>query len=102
QSTDAMGRFTYDQVKEPYVVVVRHPSGYAEVSDEQFKKDKGQIWLKPFGRVEGTLYRGPDPQPGQKVVLFRYIPAGGWEAEQINQERFVTTDQQGHFVFDNV
>jgi hypothetical protein len=102
QSADAAGRFTYDGVKEPWVLVVRHPSGYAEVSHEDFKKANGQVWLKAWGRVDGTLYRGPEPQPAQKVVLFRGVRAGGWDADNIRHERFTTTDPQGKFDFENV
>jgi RNA polymerase sigma factor (sigma-70 family) len=102
QTTDAMGRFTYDGVKEPWVLVVRHPSGYAEVSDEQFKKSKGQVWVKPYGKVEGTLLKGAQPQALQKVMLFRYQRGGGWDEDQIRHDRFVTTDDQGKFVFENV
>ena len=102
QSADGMGRFKYDGVKEPWVLVVRHPSGYAEVSHEDFKKAGGQVWLKAWGRVEGTLYRGPDPQPAQKVVLFRAVRGGGWDADNIRQERSTMTDPTGKFVFENV
>jgi RNA polymerase sigma factor (sigma-70 family) len=102
QSTDANGGFAYAGVGEPYLIVVRHPSGYAELPTAEFKKSNGQVWLKPWGRIEGTLYRGAQPQPGEKVVLFRYARAGAWDVEQVRQQRETTTDADGHFVFENV
>jgi hypothetical protein len=101
QITDLAGKFTYPDVKEPWVVVVRHPSGYAEVSHEDFKKSNGQVWLKAYGRVEGTLFKGAQPQAAQRVALFRYVRAGGWEEDQIRHDRSVTSDDQGKFVFEN-
>jgi RNA polymerase sigma factor (sigma-70 family) len=102
QTADATGHFTYGGVREPFVVVVRHPSGFIQLTDEEFKKTNGQIWLQPWGRVEGRVLVGDKPQAGQKVSLFRSGSADEWDVLQVQHAREAKTDAQGKFVFDNV
>jgi RNA polymerase sigma factor (sigma-70 family) len=102
QTADATGHFTYGGIREPFILVVRHPSGFIQLSDEEFKKTNGQIWLQPWGKVEGRVLIGDKPQAGEKITLFRSGSGEDWEAMQVQHSRETRTDANGKFVFDNV
>jgi hypothetical protein len=90
-------------LKEPWTLVARHDTGYAEIPHDQFKKlSGGDVYLQPWGKVEGTLRVGAKPQVNQKIVLFRTGSRDDWQAMRIRHTRDVTTDPEGHFVFDRV
>jgi RNA polymerase sigma factor (sigma-70 family) len=102
QSADASGHFTYGGISEPWIVVVRHPSGFLQLTHEEYKAAKGQLWLQPWGRVEGRLMVGDQPQANQKVQLFRSGSRDEWDKLQVQHSRETKTDANGKFVFDNV
>jgi RNA polymerase sigma factor (sigma-70 family) len=102
QVADGSGHFSYAGLREPWVLVVRHPSGYTEMTHEEFKDAKGQVWLRPWGRVEGRLLVGAQPQAGQKVTLARTGSREEWDRLQVRHHRETKTDADGKFVFENV
>jgi RNA polymerase sigma factor (sigma-70 family) len=103
QSADANGHFTFGGLREPWILVARHPSGYLQLSSDQFKKLAGaDIMLQPWGRVEGRLLVGTQPQVGQKIELYRSGSQDDWEAMHIHHNLNTTTDADGQFVFEHV
>ena len=102
QVADGSGQFSYGGLREPWILVVRHPSGYIELTHDEFKEVKGQVWLRPWGRVEGRLLVGDKPQAGQKVTLSRTGSREEWDRMQIRHHREIKTDADGKFVFENV
>jgi RNA polymerase sigma factor (sigma-70 family) len=102
QAADAAGHFSFSGLKEPWILVARHASGYVEISAAEFKQNQGQIVLQPWGKVEGRLLVGDQPQPGQKVRLFRSGSADNWVATHLRHERMATTDSGGRFAFERV
>ena len=103
KSADTSGRFTFNNIREPWRLVARTVAGYAEVSNDDFKANNGQVILKPWGKVEGRLVIGTNPQPNQKIYLERIGPArrlGG--AMSIYHSLFVMTDKDGKFTFNAV
>jgi RNA polymerase sigma factor (sigma-70 family) len=102
QTADASGHFSFNGLKEPWILVARHASGYVQVPAAEFKKNPGQIILQPWGKVEGRLLVGDQPQVGQKIHLFRSGTADDWEAMHVRHDRTATTDAGGRFSFDRV
>jgi RNA polymerase sigma factor (sigma-70 family) len=102
QVADPAGHFSYGGLREPWILVVRHPSGYVEMTNEEFKEAKGHVWLRPWGRIEGRLLVGDKPQAGQKVTLSRTGSREEWDRMQVRHHREVTTGPDGRFVFENV
>jgi len=102
QTADANGKFTYADVREPWRLVARTPAGYAEISSEDFKKNKGEVILQPWGKVEGTLLVGTKPQPGEKLTLGRIGSQDDWIANKIQHSLPAITDKDGKFVFNAV
>ncbi|HEY7120383.1 MAG TPA: redoxin domain-containing protein, partial [Tepidisphaeraceae bacterium] len=104
QTTDASGKFSFTGLKEPWVLVARHDTGYLQMTHEEYKKNKqgADLYLQAWGKVEGYLRVGSKPQPNQKVVLFRSGTRDEWMAMRITHNRTARTDADGKFVFENV
>jgi RNA polymerase sigma factor (sigma-70 family) len=102
QLADSMGRFTFPGVREPWVLVARTPAGFAQVTNEEFKQSKGEVVLKPWGKVEGRLMVADKPKPGEKVNLFRSGSQDDWVAMKIQHSLPAITDKDGKFVFNAV
>jgi RNA polymerase sigma factor (sigma-70 family) len=99
---DAQGRCLLAGTAEPWVLVIRHPGGFAQVTPEQFKAAKGEVLLRAWGRVEGQLLVGAQPQAGWSVFMGRLGSVEEWDISKIGVNTYATTDDQGRFVFDNV
>jgi len=57
-ATDTQGWFRFaDKASEPFYVLAAHEGGFALVSGKEFK-DKQEVRLKRWGRIEGRLARG--------------------------------------------
>lgn len=102
QSTDSAGKFTFPNVHEPWVLVARTPEGFAQISNDDFKKNNGQVMLQPWGKVEGKLLVGSKPQPREKINLQRIGSRDDWVAMRVLHSLVATTDKDGTFVFNAV
>ncbi|MDB5319270.1 MAG: hypothetical protein JWN40_901 [Phycisphaerales bacterium] len=103
-STEAQGYFTFPAppAGQPWMLVARHPSGYAEITHEEFAKLKGQVTLRAWGAVEGQLLIGATPQPKTKVMLDRTGSQDEWVPMQVRHSQETITDAQGRFSFKQV
>jgi AhpC/TSA family protein len=103
-ATEAEGYFTFPAPPEraQWMLVARHPTGYAEISHDQFAKLGGRITLQAWGAVEGQLLVGAKPQPNVKVVLDRSGTQDDWVAMQVRHSRETVTDALGHYSFKEV
>ena len=65
-STDSAGHFKLSDVQPPYVIVVLHDKGYAEILSDQIT-DNFPIQLQPWARIEGRLFIGDKPAVNETV-----------------------------------
>jgi hypothetical protein len=103
-ATEAQGYFTFPAppAGQPWMLVARHASGYAEITHEEFAKLKGQVTLRAWGAVEGQLMIGATPQPKMKVLLDRSGSQDEWIPMQVRHHQEAVTDAQGRFSFKRV
>ncbi len=104
RATDAEGYFTFPAPPDgaQWMLVARHPTGYAEITPDEFAKLKGRITLRAWGAVEGQLLIGATPQPKTKIMLDRTGSQDEWVPMQVRHSRETVTDAQGRFSFQQV
>src|SRR5581483_8741286 len=95
----ADGRLPFTSTTQPCLVVVIHPTGYAQFDYPPV----AQVRLQPWGRIEGRYLVGDKPDTGEKVITWttrpeEYDPRGA-SATFIAR---ATADQQGRFVLPRV
>jgi beta-lactamase regulating signal transducer with metallopeptidase domain len=100
------GRFSFPPQRDPYVLVVLHDRGYAEVEGETGPRD---IAVQPWARVEGTLRTGSRPGANEEIRLDAHAIRGGRgvtplqrASERVFLHYGVKSDREGRFVFDRV
>ena len=101
------GRFSLPAQREPYILVVLHDQGFAQVEGQQDTKD---IAIRPWARAEGTLLIGDQPGAKEAITLDFGEPPSRREdlspiqriAERIYFDYKTQTDAEGRFVFENV
>jgi len=103
-ATDTEGHFTFPAPPpgSEWMLVARHPSGYAEIAQDQFAKLKGQVALQAWGAVEGQLLVGAKPQANTKVALARTGSQDEWIAMQVRHYQEMVTDAEGRYSFKEV
>jgi peroxiredoxin len=94
---DKSGNYQVAKPDGDYVVVVRSPQGYAEVSSQKLAGG-GDIKLQPWGRIEGVVKAGNNLIPRARVHLWRI----GENDEAVHHETDIAADAQGKFVFPQV
>jgi beta-lactamase regulating signal transducer with metallopeptidase domain/thiol-disulfide isomerase/thioredoxin len=102
--TDADGKFAFppQESSGSYAVIALHDAGYAELTRAEFEKSP-ELRLIPWGRVEGRVLRGTQPDANCEVSLW---PKGRMNGE-IHRTVFsfgytLRTDEHGAFSFDRV
>ena len=82
----------------PWVLVVAHDSGYAEVLSTDLAKSPN-IRLRPWGRVEGEFAINGKPVANQAI----YVGAGRGDVPVVlSYDYSVTTDAAGRFSLDRI
>lgn len=99
-TTDAEGRFTFPPQAERFTLLVLHQRGFAEVSRTEFAAS-GQITIRPWARVEGTVRIGDRPGARQSVML-RFFPSIRPAARLIQFNYNARSDAEGKFTFERV
>jgi uncharacterized GH25 family protein len=102
QETDASGRFHFAPQEPPFLMLILHSSGYAQFEPARESKRR-IINLDPWSRVEGTFRIGKQPQANVELWINHF--SGTFFNERgpkIFFEYEVTTNADGHFVFDRV
>ncbi len=109
--TDEQGHFTLpptdpeemeEETDPDFKLFVMHPSGFAEISKEDFQKENQTIRLEKWGRVEGTLQLGSQPGKDKQVNLQINQENVDWRKPRAFFDYRATTDSQGRFTFGNV
>ena len=67
-TTAGDGAFRLPSEVDPWVLVVAHDSGYAEVTAAEFAKSS-TVRLKPWGRIEGEFVVDGKPVAGQAIHI---------------------------------
>ena len=104
--TDNEGRFTLPlgeeaTEEENYKLFILHPSGFAEISKEEFESQNAPIILAKWSRVEGTVHVGA--QPGRRVELnLRPREESDWNQPHAWFDYRSMSDNEGKFAFENV
>lgn len=113
--TDEHGRFVMPAEIDPWVVVVAHEAGYAEVSsvnqsltrktpvdqdkvEDKPKEDTAVIDLQPWGHVKGRVLMGDRPVVGAKYWVY---PARNDDVH-VQASHNVVTDAEGRFVIEQI
>jgi peroxiredoxin len=96
--TSDEGKFEFVPQVEAFLIVAAGPAGYAEVTQEQFKKST-EIKLLPWGRVEGKLLMGSKPGANQNVTMSLNRPYEE-KAPRFWIQYDTNTDKDGNFVFE--
>jgi RNA polymerase sigma factor (sigma-70 family) len=100
---DSSGKFTVAKPAEPpYMLVVRSPAGYAELSWKALQAAGADVTLQPWGRIEGIAREGDKPLAKTIVRLWRVQSGSDPNERLIHHETEVTTDAAGKFVFPRV
>lgn len=88
------GSFRLSTEIDSWILVVCHPSGYAEVTPAEFAKSQ-TIKLLPWGRLEGDFVVAGKPVADQKIDV-----GGGRGGDEVNLDysNDVTTNAEGKFV----
>jgi protocatechuate 3,4-dioxygenase beta subunit/peroxiredoxin len=96
----ADGKFVLNPEAEPFRIVAVHESGYAEVSQEEFKVSP-EIKLTPWSRVEGQFMLGTKPAAGARISMYhqRSYEEG---KPQIYHNYNAMADEQGRFKVEKV
>jgi len=101
--TGGDGSFKLSLPDKPFLLVVTHDDGFAEIPSETTKFPI-EIVLQPWGRVEGDAFLGPNPLRGQTISYrTEKAPRVNMTKPQVEyQTSPVQTDDKGHFVLDHV
>lgn len=101
QVTDAQGRFKLRPNVNPGRVVAVSEGGYGEAPWAQFQQEPVVV-LRPWGRIEGTIYSKGKPIAGRKVLLTLQRP-GSFDNFHTDFSSYqATSDEQGKFVIEQV
>jgi thiol-disulfide isomerase/thioredoxin len=98
--TGADGHFSFPAQTDPYMLVVLHDEGYAEITAEELAAEPN-VAIQPWGRVEGVLRIGSQPGAGENMHLYYPRPYEP-NAPRIDHHYDAVTDDQGNFVFERV
>ena len=101
QVTDAQGRFKLRPTVSPGRVVAASDTGYAQLPWAQFQQEPTLV-LRPWGRIEGTIFSKGKPIAGRKVLLTVQQP-GTFDNFHTDFSAYqATSDEQGKFAIERV
>jgi uncharacterized GH25 family protein len=102
--TDSEGKFTFQPRLDVTGIVVRHPSGFADVSIATLAANRSAVTLQPWGRIEGRLQSLDQPVANVTVRLqSMYSPApSALQLSSVSLNYETRTDAQGQFAFATV
>lgn len=95
------GGFSLSPQIDPFVLVVLHDAGFAQVSGEQFQQSP-QIALQPWAKVEGIVKIGAKPAAGTTVAGCLISERLDSQRPRIYQWIETKTNVQGRFRIDRV
>lgn len=96
-TTDGRGRFHLPPDDTITRVVAAHPEGFAIVPVSALSTQP-EVWLQPWGRLEGTWRSGDQPVAGRELALGHWaLYEAGLKLD--SKAYLVKTDREGRFVF---
>jgi hypothetical protein len=99
--TDEAGKFTLPPQDGKFLIGAVHDQGYAVINGDQ--RGDGTIRLMPWGRIEGMLRKGANPEPNVELRLESQRPyLRGEPAIYFDSMKTLKTDAQGHFAIERV
>ncbi|WP_339731059.1 carboxypeptidase regulatory-like domain-containing protein [uncultured Gimesia sp.] len=100
--SDAAGYFHIPPRNDPFQLVILHSAGFAHLKSDE-SPIPNPVELTPWARLEGTFRVGKQVAPHVRLTLFyNGINTFNDEGPHIFTGNEVTTDENGHFVFDRV
>jgi RNA polymerase sigma factor (sigma-70 family) len=99
--TDKEGKFSFAAPGPDWHVVAVSPDGFADVEPEELAASP-LVFLKKWGRVEGTLYAATKPLPKEQMRIGVWGSANDPRANCVTNQTVIKTDKDGHFVLDRV
>ena len=96
------GSFRFPPLRESFLLLAIHDSGYALVTDEELKTNS-VMRLQPWAAVEGVVKAGTKPAAKQAVGLSR-ATRDGYDPKmpQVSAYYHVEADENGRFRFERV
>ena len=101
--TDSNGRFSFPASPENRAVIAIHDLGYGELTVTELSSG-GEMRVRPWARVEGTLRKATKALPGQTIHLSRTRFGSKLQEKAYRTVHDATTktDGAGHYVFPRV
>jgi RNA polymerase sigma factor (sigma-70 family) len=94
--TDSAGRFSFPDPGEPFAVVTRADSGFAQAEFPADAHDIGTLRLQHWSSVRGQFRDGGNPVAGA-TVLISSLRAGGLHRPRLYDTLLVATGPDGRF-----
>jgi RNA polymerase sigma factor (sigma-70 family) len=102
QVTEKDGAFSFPMPADsPALVAVYHPDGYAQVDVREVGKTP-QVFIRPWARIEGTLFDGETPLPNEQLFVGAILNGDDPANNCITHQTILKTDKQGKFVVEHV
>ena len=95
------GRFSLPPQTGPFVLVVVHEQGFAEVPSQDFLRSP-ELTVLPWGRIDGTVRIGQKPAANETISFSSEKRYGGPSRHTINYYYMAVSDGQGSFVLPRV
>lgn len=99
-TTDPQGRYHFHPQDKNYSLLVTADQGFARIKSDEMKKD-GTINLQNWARIEGDYRLNAGPAASVKLQVTTQIDRSTGSGD-ISFSRITTTDENGHFVFDQI
>ncbi|HEY7120352.1 MAG TPA: sigma-70 family RNA polymerase sigma factor, partial [Tepidisphaeraceae bacterium] len=99
--TEIDGKFSFPRPDGDWMIIARTADGYGQAYDTELAKSP-LVVLRPWGRIEGTVYAGSKPLAGVQVRVDECSGFPDPLAGSADKWREVKTDANGHFAVDRV
>lgn len=99
--TDAEGKFHFDPIAaDKYSILAIEEQGYLYVHSTDFPKN-GMFVLQPYGRIEGTYYKGRNPVANETIRI-DYPYYHFYDMKNLAVQYGTQTNEDGEFIFDKL
>ncbi len=100
ETTDSNGRFSFPPQQGPFLLVVFHETGYAELTAEEVP-ESGEVILRPWARLQGEAWVRGEPASNYEISS-RYSQPATADRPYLTYMVTTSADAEGHFVFDRI
>ena len=99
--TDEAGRFAFPDPGEPFIVVARSGTGYAQAEPPTDHRDAGNLQLRSWATVQGRFCDGGKAIAGATIYI-QQVRLRDFDRPQVDTTMNVTTGPDGSFQFPQV